>query len=61
MQKAHKFAMALLALATLFSFAGPFTRSVYGMLQEPEVSVIPSEPQVGQQASVEVIMQIELC
>ncbi len=61
MQKAHKFAIALLALMTLFSFAGSFTRSVYGELQEPEVSVIPSEPQVGQQATVEAIIQIELC
>jgi len=61
MQKAHKFAIALLALMTLYSFAWPFTRSVYGKLQEPEVNVIPSEPQVGQHATVEAIIQIELC
>lgn len=60
-RKAHKLAIALLALLTLFSFARPFTRNVYGKLKEPEISVIPSEPQIGQHATVEAVIEIEIC
>ena len=60
-RRTYRIAVGMLAFITIFSFAGLFTKSTYGKLQIPQVSIIPSEPIVGQHASVEAFIEIELC
>lgn len=53
--------IVLITLAVLFSLAGLSARNAVCKLAAPEVNVIPSEAQVGQQVLVQAQINVETC
>ena len=60
-QKACLFTASLVTLTFLFSVVGLSTKNAFCKLAYPEVSVIPSEAQVGQQVLVQAQINVETC
>jgi len=60
-QKARLFTAFLVTLTFLFWSVGLSTKNAFCQLADPEVSVIPSEAEVGQQVLVQAQINVEIC